>query len=175
MSLQLTPTLTNTNANANANANASLGTQRNATRPKQSYTNTLISNISRLITNHDFIADYENVESVTASAPPMATAVPIGKVIVSPSSDVGGVELGRHPISLAPCPHCSQSTTTKIKTYPSWETWLAAGLLVLVFWPICWIPLVTDSCKKTDHVCSQCEAMVGQVSPMSDCCVKRMG
>lgn len=98
---------------------------------------------SRLTT--DSIADYQNVESATASAPPMATAVPIGKVTVSPSPDVGGIELGRHPISLGPCPHCNQSTATRIKTYPSWETWLAAGLLVLVFWPICWIPLVTDS------------------------------
>ena len=82
--------------------------------------------------------------TATASAPPMATAIPIGKVS---SEGLGGIELGRHPVSIGVCPHCNQSSTTRIKTYPSWETWVAAGVLVLVFWPACWVPLVTDSVR----------------------------
>ena len=83
----------------------------------------------------------------------MATAIPVGKVVMASAPPApGGIELGRHPISIGVCSHCNQSSTTRIKTYPSWETWVAAGVLVLVFWPICWIPLVTDSvsnCKCT--------------------------
>jgi len=157
--------------------------------------------------------EYQNIESA-ATAPPLATAtaIPVGKVAASAQtapSSAGGIEFGRHPISIGACPYCNQPSTTRIKTYPSWETWVAAGILVLVFWPLCWVPLVTDTvryycvlydfnqtlctpidimythncnytfpagqCKKTDHTCSQCEAMVGQVAPMSDCCVKRRG
>ena len=94
------------------------------------------------------MADYQNVESATPSAP-LATAIPIGKVTTSEPYSSGGIDLGRHPISIGVCLHCNKSCTTRIKTYPSWETWLAAGVLVLVFWPICWIPLVTDSVRST--------------------------
>eukprot|EP00804_Cyclotella_cryptica_P029466 CCRYP_011283-RA/>CCRYP_011283-RA protein AED:0.15 eAED:0.15 QI:219/1/1/1/0.5/0.66/3/232/126 len=123
-----------------------------------------------------FGTDYQNVDS---TAPPLAsaTAIPVGKVTTEGhSSSPGGIEFGRQPMFIGTCPHCQHSgVTTRIKTYPVFETWLACGLLLLVFWPVCWVPLVTDTCKKTEHVCTQCEEMIGDVSPLSDCCVKRMG
>ena len=79
-----------------------------------------------------------------------ATAIPVGKVAASAQtapSSAGGIEFGRHPISIGACPYCNQPSTTRIKTYPSWETWVAAGILVLVFWPLCWVPLVTDTVR----------------------------
>ena len=54
-------------------------------------------------------------------------------------------------------------------------TWVAVVGLFLVFWPVCWIPLVIDSCKMTDHFCALCGGNVGSVKPLSDCCVKERG
>jgi hypothetical protein len=44
-----------------------------------------------------------------------------------------------------------------------------------VFWPACWIPLVMDSAKFTDHICTHCGVVVGHVKPLSDCCVEERG
>eukprot|EP01082_Thalassiosira_pseudonana_P008902 g7703.t1 g7703 contig26:89165-90082(+) len=144
------------------------------------------------------LTEYQNVESdpplVTAypidnaypSVPPTApAATPIGaanahnhKVVAGSAVNTGlaGVELGRIPMHIGTCPQCHQTgVITRIKTYPSWETWLVFGMIVLLFWPLCWIPLIMDSCKKTDHVCTKCDQNVGTVAPMSDLCVKSMG
>mmetsp|Transcript_14693 Transcript_14693/g.30143 ORF Transcript_14693/g.30143 Transcript_14693/m.30143 type:complete len:129 (+) Transcript_14693:585-971(+) len=64
---------------------------------------------------------------------------------------------------------------TKMRTYPTCETWAMIIALFFVFWPVCWFPLVMDSCKTTDHYCTNCNEHVGRVKPLSDCCVKEMG
>mmetsp|Transcript_31598 Transcript_31598/g.67637 ORF Transcript_31598/g.67637 Transcript_31598/m.67637 type:complete len:142 (+) Transcript_31598:137-562(+) len=130
--------------------------------------------------------EYQHVED-----PPLATAFPVSSSLptveavsaekmTTPSAPVadsfGGQILGRQPISIGMCPHCQQyGVMTRIRTYPSWETWFACAVLLLVFWPACWVPLVYDSCKKTDHECTRCDHLVGQVTPFSDCCTTRMG
>ena len=84
--------------------------------------------------------------------------------------------LNRHPTSIPTCQHCHQTNiTTRTTTYPSIETFLMCGGLVLIFWPVCWIPLVMDSAKRTDHLCTNCNSVVGTVKPLSDCCVKERG
>ena len=35
-------------------------------------------------------------------------------------------------------------------------TWAVAILLLFVFWPLCWIPFVTDCMKRTEHYCRNC-------------------
>ena len=47
--------------------------------------------------------------------------------------------------------------------------------VVLIFWPVFWIPLIIDSAKKTDHNCKQCGGLVGHVNPLSDCCIEERG
>jgi hypothetical protein len=78
----------------------------------------------------------------------------------------------RIPTMLNPCPFCSQSARTRVRTAPNWATWLTAIILFVLFWPISWIPLVSDSMKQTDHFCTSCQRKVGTVGPFKDCCVK---
>lgn len=119
--------------------------------------------------------EYQNVESdpplVTAypidnaypSAPPTAPdATPVGaanahnhKVVAGSAVNTGlaEVELGRIPMHIGTCPQCHQTgVITRIKTYPSWETWLVFGMIVLLFWPLCWIPLIMDSVRVVGFV-----------------------
>ena len=82
----------------------------------------------------------------------------------------------RAPARLQSCPSCrQQGTRTRTRTHPTIMTWVACFILVVLFWPICWIPLVTDSFKQTDHYCSSCGVKVGEVAPLQDCCEKRRG
>ena len=131
------------------------------------------------------------------SQPPLVTATPIpinydasSSSLPTPAAAISNVKidnasntcsfqespLGRHPTSIPICTHCSHTNVmTRTSTYPSMVTWVLCGGLVLLFWPACWIPLVMDSAKTTDHICTKCNNVVGVVNPLSDCCVKERG
>lgn len=79
----------------------------------------------------------------------------------------------RHPVILDPCPLCGAKARTFIITSPSWITWMLVVVWLLVFWPLFWIPLVLDSCKRTRHYCSRCSGEVGELEALSDCCVRQ--
>ncbi|KAL7551460.1 hypothetical protein ACHAWF_014647 [Thalassiosira exigua] len=84
--------------------------------------------------------------------------------------------LGRPPTFIPLCPHCGAvDASTRTSTYPALETWLLCLGVLLIFWPACWVPLVVDSAKRTDHLCNRCNEVVGTVKPLSDCCVKNRG
>jgi len=51
---------------------------------------------------------------------------------------------GRRPCTMSACPHCGMESRTKVRTYPNLITWLTAILLLFLFWPLCWLPLVVD-------------------------------
>mmetsp|Transcript_21533 Transcript_21533/g.49364 ORF Transcript_21533/g.49364 Transcript_21533/m.49364 type:complete len:155 (+) Transcript_21533:128-592(+) len=139
------------------------------------------------------VSDYENIENglpVASAEPPIVTATAVAASLPSveearfnashAKTMAGGIEheapLDRHPTQLRICPNCSTSNVgTRTQTYPSWETWLLCGSIALFFVPACWIPLVMDSTKRTDHLCNHCHAVVGTVKPFSDCCVKERG
>ena len=148
------------------------------------------------------LPEYENVGSATTPSagddePPLVTATPITTEAAMSSSlptvaeAINTTKLnatqqreqqetseatGRFPTTLNKCPACHTSQiTTRIRTYPSCVTWTVVAILFLVFWPVCWIPLVIDTCKSTDHYCTHCSNVVGKVEPLSDCCVKEMG
>jgi len=53
--------------------------------------------------------------------------------------------LSRTPMMMSVCPHCGQESRTRVTTYPTWQTWAAAGGLLFAFWPVCWMPLVLDN------------------------------
>uniref|UniRef100_A0A7S2UEK6 LITAF domain-containing protein n=1 Tax=Attheya septentrionalis TaxID=420275 RepID=A0A7S2UEK6_9STRA len=77
----------------------------------------------------------------------------------------------RGPVQITSCPHCQYTSRTTVKTYPTYLTWLSSFFLVLVFWPLCWVPLVLEKAKQSDHFCAVCEEKVGEVKPYEDCCV----
>lgn len=51
---------------------------------------------------------------------------------------------GRRPAMMLACPHCGLESRTKVRTHPSFITWGMAILLLFLFWPLCWVPLVVD-------------------------------
>ena len=77
----------------------------------------------------------------------------------------------RFPMMDITCPNCEQVGRTKVRTAPAWQTWAATGVGFLLFWPLCWLPLVMDSCKQSDHFCTSCGHKLGTVPPFQDCCV----
>lgn len=82
----------------------------------------------------------------------------------------------RNPMFLQQCPYCYQpETQTRIRTFPTWQTWTLSGVLLILFWPLCWVPLVNKNCKQTDHFCASCGIQVGSVPAFHDCCVTRRG
>ena len=63
----------------------------------------------------------------------------------------------RSPVVLSMCPNCSKNQArTRTRTYPTIVTWLGVVVGAVVFFPLCWIPLVVDPMKQTDHYCQNC-------------------
>lgn len=79
----------------------------------------------------------------------------------------------RTPTVVPMCRHCNaRNVRTRIRTAPHFLTLVAIVILAFIFWPICWIPLVLDSCRRTTHSCSHCNAELGHIECFQDCCVK---
>ena len=79
----------------------------------------------------------------------------------------------RKPTNLPYCPHCSEKNIrTKTRTYPNAVTWGAVAVGAVVFFPICWIPLVVDNMKKTDHYCQNCGQKLATIKPLEGVGVK---
>lgn len=79
----------------------------------------------------------------------------------------------RRPVNLPFCPHCAREhIRTRTRTYPSLVTWACVGVGVFAFFPLCWVPLVVDNLKKTDHYCQSCGQKIGSIKPMENVCVK---
>lgn len=84
--------------------------------------------------------------------------------------------LRRGPTAMARCPACGASNVkTRTTTSPNWATWATAAGILLVCWPACWVPLVVDQAKRTDHYCPRCRHRVGSIGPYQDCCVTTRG
>ena len=84
--------------------------------------------------------------------------------------------LARNPMFLAQCPHCyHRDSTTRIESYPTWQTWTLFAVLLILFWPLCWIPLVLNNSKQTDHFCKKCGNQLGTIPAFHDCCVTTRG
>jgi LITAF-like zinc ribbon domain len=82
--------------------------------------------------------------------------------------------LSRFPTVVKQCPVCHQrNARTRIVTAPDFVTWVAVAVLLVVCWPLCWIPLVSDAGRRTTHYCTTCDAPLGSIRPFHDCCVKR--
>jgi len=126
-----------------------------------------------------------DVEANAPSGPPLVVATPIdnnnyaSSLLSTPAEAINKMNastlppFGREPTNIPTCPNCGKmNVMTRTSTFATLQTWLLVLGLLVLFWPICWLPLVVDSAKKTEHVCTQCHTVVGTVQPMSDCCVK---
>lgn len=81
----------------------------------------------------------------------------------------------RCPMMVQECPNCHRESRTRVTTKPTCKTWVATGIMCCVFWPLAWIPLVSDSCKETEHFCVSCGARVAKIDAFQDCCVEHRG
>lgn len=82
----------------------------------------------------------------------------------------------RLPTILPQCPHCRAiHVPTLTRTFPSAVTWLAVLVMLIIFWPLFWLPLVLDQCRHTTHICTHCHNEVGEVPAFADCCVTQRG
>jgi hypothetical protein len=99
---------------------------------------------------------------MTTSIPPVAyatgPAIPDDKNYVRIES--------RDPVRLTYCPHCGQKDVmTFTYTKPTGVTALCVGVGVLIFFPLCWVPLCIKPMKQTNHYCQNCSSKVGRVKP----------
>jgi hypothetical protein len=72
----------------------------------------------------------------------------------------------RKPVVLTHCPKCAKAhVATTTRTKATGATWLGVVAGVIIFWPLCWIPLVVEPMKQTNHYCQRCGVKVGRVKP----------
>ncbi|CAJ1957502.1 unnamed protein product [Cylindrotheca closterium] len=116
----------------------------------------------------------DNDDSYLRTSNPQATAPteyqdqPTSRPMVYNNSDPSFTRFSMMNIT---CSNCQQAGRTKVRTAPAWQTWAATGVGFLLFWPLCWLPLVMDSCKQSEHFCTNCGHKLGTVPPFQDCCV----
>ena len=93
---------------------------------------------------------------------------------VAPGSNAAPIIfMSRSPTVIPYCPVCMKANVrTRTVTAPDWMTWVTVAVILVSFWPLCWVPLVTDSCRRTIHYCAHCNGEVGTIRPYKDCCVK---
>ena len=79
----------------------------------------------------------------------------------------------RRPVHLSMCPKCHKANVrTSTRTYPSAVTWVGVVVSAAVFFPLCWVPLVVDAMKQTDHFCQSCGKKIGTIKALDGCFVK---
>ncbi|OEU14821.1 hypothetical protein FRACYDRAFT_241380 [Fragilariopsis cylindrus CCMP1102] len=117
--------------------------------------------------------NFPSASAPTAPAPAPACGGCCSNVNRHIGNDDG--DLTRFPMIMVECPHCHSESRTRVTTAPSWQTWASSLGLCFLFWPISWVPLVTDTCKTTEHFCVRCGYKVGEVKPFADCCVEKRG
>ncbi|GKY96286.1 hypothetical protein MPSEU_000588300 [Mayamaea pseudoterrestris] len=71
-----------------------------------------------------------------------------------------------HPCSIT-CPYCHAQTRTLPRNSPDACTIVIFVVLLIVFWPICWLPFVLPDCQKTEHQCASCMRHVGTTESCS--------
>ncbi|GFH49446.1 hypothetical protein CTEN210_05922 [Chaetoceros tenuissimus] len=92
------------------------------------------------------------------SNPPNKTVVPLHS-------------FSHDPMNILQCPICGNQTRTRTISSPNMITWIACAVMFFLFWPLCWVPLVVDSCKITTHYCKVCNGQIGTAKPFQGCCV----
>lgn len=104
---------------------------------------------------------------------PTATAFPANEIVQQTTTVPPGMVRpqylhvgGRKPVMLTRCPHCASShKMTRIHTKTTGTTWVCVVAGAVIFWPLCWVPLVAKPFKQTNHYCKHCGTKIGRVKP----------
>jgi hypothetical protein len=92
--------------------------------------------------------------SSTASRPTTTTTTTYTVPAPSPAATgqvVNLTNLGTSPHNIN-CPYCQQSAVTRTRSQIDCFTITMIVILILLFWPLFWVPLVVPGCKTTEHV-----------------------
>lgn len=94
---------------------------------------------------------------------PAASATPVSSSIQKPPAPgvqttvpAGYMKLGKDP-SRCTCPHCNQTMVTRTTHKIDTVTILLVIVMLLVFWPLFFLPLIIPGCKATEHYCTSCQ------------------
>lgn len=98
---------------------------------------------------------------VAASAPPAAMMTSSVKP-PAPGAAVQLPGLSKEPTSVT-CPNCGHQGTTTTQYAIDACTIISVILLILLFWPLFWIPFVGTCCKSANHFCRNCHTKLGTV------------
>jgi hypothetical protein len=99
----------------------------------------------------------------TITPPPVVEQQHTGASVENPRYiDVGS----RKPVVLTYCPQCAKEhVTTTTQTKVTGTTWIFVAAGIIIFWPLCWLPLVVTPMKQTNHYCCSCGTKVGRIKP----------
>lgn len=73
------------------------------------------------------------------------------------------IHWGRRPIQIT-CPYCQRSITTRVRTSSTVVTFLLALGLCFVCLCLGLIPFFLKSCKKSTHICPDCNRILNEIS-----------
>ena len=60
------------------------------------------------------------------------------------------------------CPYCNQQGVTRTRSQIDCCTVVGVIVMILVFWPLFWLPFVCPCCMTTEHYCPRCHRKVGR-------------
>ena len=107
-----------------------------------------------------------SVEATLAKA--TTTAATTTYTTPPPTGNGGGFIYGlEHAPCRLNCPFCAVEMTTTTQEQVAGVTIVAVVILLLVFWPLFWLPLCLPSCKTVKHYCTHCHRKVGQAEACS--------
>ncbi|KAL7478765.1 hypothetical protein ACHAW6_004522 [Cyclotella cf. meneghiniana] len=107
-------------------------------------------------------ADTSDGAAANAASTSVNAASSTSPAIFAPRRD-----LGSSPVSL-PCPYCSHAGVTKTTQNYGDCTWIGVIIMLLVCFPLFWVPFVCSSCMDTKHHCRNCGRQLGE--SRAECC-----
>ncbi|KAF4743155.1 hypothetical protein FOZ63_000453 [Perkinsus olseni] len=84
-----------------------------------------------------------------------------GSYGTEPLAPVATPALGHSP-DLVPCGHCGHEGLTIVEHRNSCGTYICSCLLLLLFFPVFWVPFFCHNCQEANHVCAACGEQVGK-------------
>jgi len=89
---------------------------------------------------------------------PMVNPQP-ATVVVHEQKIIGDV--GTEP-QVFQCPVCHRQQRSIIAHHKGTGTWIWFIVLLIVFWPVAWVPFVWSKCQDTHHICPNCGTVLAR-------------
>lgn len=111
----------------------------------------------RCALSHTRFCFYGTIDTITAL--PSAATSAAQAAAPAPISP----RLGRRPVNHV-CQFCGHTGPTYVKEKLGTCAIIGIVVLVVCFWPLFWLPLVMESCKDKQHICTNCQREVSLLS-----------